>query len=377
LCGKGVTSSIEVIRNPADCSAEIADSLPEPGPLTLISTSRTPLRIAALAARCAACCAANGVLFREPLNPTHPVELVHIVSPSSSVIVINVLLKVALICTTARTTVFLIFLFELLAIIYPVLPSSYHAANRFSKPLPDARQIQSICLPVLLDTLLAGNCLSRAFSRARVALRALASYGQTPSVPNAPIACNITQTRDILGDLPSKLPANNIVAVDNLRNPAEIVFSQLTGLDIFLDSGLFQYLSGGMLTYAYDISQRNPYRLIVGNVNTNYTRHFCSYSNRSIMLTNPKSTLTLLMPRVCADHPHNALAPDYLAIFTYTFYRTSDFHFRHLLSHLRFSALSSVAKNRAVRLTAEGLFDLYGDHKATFQQRWYRRGECE
>ena len=122
LCGNGVTSSIEAIRNPADCNAEMADSRPEPGPLTLISTSRTPLRIAALAARCAACCAANGVLFREPLKPTQPAELVAIVSPSMSVIVIKVLLNVAFMWTMARTTFLLIFLFELFAITNPVLP---------------------------------------------------------------------------------------------------------------------------------------------------------------------------------------------------------------------------------------------------------------
>jgi hypothetical protein len=131
LCGRGVTSSIEVMRNPADCSAAMADSLPEPGPLTLISTSRTPLRIAAAAARWAACWAAKGVLFREPLKPAQPVELVHIVSPSSSVTVINVLLKVAFIWTMARTTFLLIFFFEVFAIINPVLPSLHRAANLF------------------------------------------------------------------------------------------------------------------------------------------------------------------------------------------------------------------------------------------------------
>lgn len=116
LCGSGVTSSIEEIRNPACCKAEIADSRPEPGPFTLISTSRTPLRIAALAHRCAARWAANGVLLREPLNPTHPGEPEATVLPSKSVTVINVLLNVAFMCTMARTTFFLIFRFVLFAI---------------------------------------------------------------------------------------------------------------------------------------------------------------------------------------------------------------------------------------------------------------------
>ena len=112
LCGNGVTSSIEEIRSPALCSAEMAGSRPAPGPLTLISTSRTPLRLAAPAARAAACWAANGVLLRDPLNPIHPAELAQIVSPSVSVIVIKVLLKLALMYTIARATFFLIFFFR-------------------------------------------------------------------------------------------------------------------------------------------------------------------------------------------------------------------------------------------------------------------------
>jgi hypothetical protein len=75
--------------------------------------------MAVRAARLAACCAANGVLLREPLKPTHPGELVHSVSPSTSVTVISVLLNVALICTIARATFFLIFRFVLFAIIAP------------------------------------------------------------------------------------------------------------------------------------------------------------------------------------------------------------------------------------------------------------------
>jgi hypothetical protein len=120
LCGSGVTSSIEAIRKPACCKAEMADSRPEPGPLTLISTSRTPLRIAELAQRCAALCAANGVLLREPLNPTQPAELEQTVFPSKSVIVISVLLNVARICTMARTTFFLTFRFAFFAILFLV-----------------------------------------------------------------------------------------------------------------------------------------------------------------------------------------------------------------------------------------------------------------
>jgi hypothetical protein len=121
LCGSGVTSSIEAMRNPACWRAEMADSRPEPGPLTLISISRTPLRIAILAQRCAACCAAKGVLLREPLKPTQPAEPEQIVSPSGSVIVINVLLNVAFMYTIALAIFFLTFRFAVVGIIRKIL----------------------------------------------------------------------------------------------------------------------------------------------------------------------------------------------------------------------------------------------------------------
>jgi hypothetical protein len=115
------------MRNPACCRAEIADSRPEPGPLTLISISRTPLRMAVLAQRWAACCAAKGVLFREPLKPTQPAELEQIVSPFKSVIVINVLLNVAFMWTMALATFFLTFRFELFATVTkPLNNKNYH-----------------------------------------------------------------------------------------------------------------------------------------------------------------------------------------------------------------------------------------------------------
>ena len=91
--------------------AVMALSRPEPGPLTLTSTSLTPYFEAAAAAVSAARCAANGVLLRLPLNPTVPDEAQHNASPLGSVIVTVVLLNVALMCTTARLTLRRVFRF--------------------------------------------------------------------------------------------------------------------------------------------------------------------------------------------------------------------------------------------------------------------------
>lgn len=71
----------------------MADSLPLPGPLTLTSTSRMPNFWAFSAQTSAARCAAKGVLFRLPLNPTVPAEAQVNTSPFRSVTVTMVLLK--------------------------------------------------------------------------------------------------------------------------------------------------------------------------------------------------------------------------------------------------------------------------------------------
>ena len=93
MCGIGVTSFIELISNPAVCSALIAASLPEPGPLTNTSTVFKPCSIAFLAAVSATSPAANGVLFLEPLNPSPPALPHAITFPATSVTDTIVLLK--------------------------------------------------------------------------------------------------------------------------------------------------------------------------------------------------------------------------------------------------------------------------------------------
>jgi hypothetical protein len=40
-----------------------------------------------------------------------------------------------------------------------------------------------------------------------------------------------------------------------------------------------------------------------------------------------QSTLALLVPRISTDHPHNALAPNHLAVTANFFNRSRDFHF--------------------------------------------------
>src|SRR5262249_58584444 len=93
----------------------MADSLPDPGPFTRTSISLRPNLSALSAAISAARWAANGVLLRDPLNPTVPADAKQSVSPLVSVMVTMVLLKVDLTCATPRLTLRRAFFFLLLA----------------------------------------------------------------------------------------------------------------------------------------------------------------------------------------------------------------------------------------------------------------------
>src|SRR5512143_757798 len=94
LWGTGVTSLMDVTLNPVFWRARSADSRPGPGPLTKTSTLFIPASTAFLAASSAATCAAKGVLFREPLNPSTPALDQATVLPMLSVMVTIVLLNV-------------------------------------------------------------------------------------------------------------------------------------------------------------------------------------------------------------------------------------------------------------------------------------------
>src|SRR5690606_25983316 len=110
-CGRGVTSLRSVTLIPAAASARTALSRPAPGPVTKTVQVRMPASIARLPASSAATWAADGVLFREPLNPFAPEVDQETTSPLTSVNVMIVLLNVALMCATPVGMLRLIFFF--------------------------------------------------------------------------------------------------------------------------------------------------------------------------------------------------------------------------------------------------------------------------
>lgn len=94
MCGRGVTSRIDVTAMPWATIARTAASRPAPEPRTSTSTSRSPCSLPLRAASSAARCAAKAVDLREPLKPAVPALPQHKTPPEGSVIVTIVLLNV-------------------------------------------------------------------------------------------------------------------------------------------------------------------------------------------------------------------------------------------------------------------------------------------
>src|SRR5438128_1595775 len=175
LCGIGVTSRIDFTSRPTVCSARIADSRPEPGPLTRTSSERMPTVFAALPAFSAACVAANGVPLRDPLKPIPP-ALDHATTlPSVSVMVTTVLLNDAWMWASPWWTMrfsprFLkvFFRFPAPSFFSGVAPSGVAAASLFAItltvfliPIPESR------IPNLHDLFLSDRAFARTLARTR------------------------------------------------------------------------------------------------------------------------------------------------------------------------------------------------------------------
>src|SRR4051812_38773014 len=87
----------------------------------------------------------------------------------------------------------------------------------------------SIRLPHLLHALLAGDRLPRALSGAGVRLGPLAADGQAAAVSRAAVAVNVPQPGDVLLHRPPQLALDDVLAVQERRQPADLVVVQFTG----------------------------------------------------------------------------------------------------------------------------------------------------
>jgi hypothetical protein len=100
----------------------------------------------------------------------------------------------------------------------------------------------SISLTHFFHTLLARNGLAGAFASPRIALGILPAHRQATSVSQSSVTRYVTQTGNVLSHLPAQLTANNVVAIDYLSYPAELILTQAACLRPRLDLGLLENL---------------------------------------------------------------------------------------------------------------------------------------
>ena len=81
------------------------------------------------------------------------------------------------------------------------------------------------------------------------------------------------QPRDVLGHLPPQLALDDVVLVQQRRQPGQLVLAQLAGLSLRIDARLVAQLAGDLRAHAVQVRSA---RTIVGrsrDVDTQQTRH--------------------------------------------------------------------------------------------------------
>src|SRR5947209_9445908 len=118
-------------------------------------------------------------------------------------------------------------------------------------------------LTEFLDALLAGDGLARALAGAGVGAGALAADGQTAAVPQTAVALNVFQALNVLLNLPTQRPLDNVFAVEEGGQAGDVLVGQVAGAALRIDVGLFAQLQGRRRADAVNVAQRNVRRFDV------------------------------------------------------------------------------------------------------------------
>src|SRR4051812_19821004 len=326
LCGIGVTSRIDFTSSPTVCSARIADSRPEPGPLTRTSSERMPTPFAALPALSAACVAANGVPLRDPLKPMPPALDQATTLPSVSVMVTTVLLKEAWMCASPWCTIRFSPRFLNVFLGRPALPSFFSgvapsgaAASLFAM-IPsgpaDAGLPSSPQPSALHGFLLGDRALARALAGARVGAGPLTAYRQSAAVPHPAVAANLHQPLDVHRDFLAEVAFDTALLLDDATDLADVVFRQILDAEGGAHAGILQDGVRAHPPDPVDVGESDLDPLGARQIHACDTCH-----NLSLTLS-----LSLLVLLIRTDHPHHAAAADDLALVANLLHRCSNLH---------------------------------------------------
>src|SRR5439155_9312383 len=326
LCGMGVMSRILRTSMPAAAKARIADSRPEPGPLTRTSTLRTPWSRARFAAFIAACCAANGVPLRDPRKPSDP-ELFHERTfPAVSEMVTIVLLKEAWICATPCGTCLRSFFLNCFFLPFfsgtappplaagfaisqfSVLGSWFSVKSRISCSSTENRQprTENRFLRFRRRLLLNRDCsLTRTLSRTRVGMRTLPAHRQVAAVAVPTIRADFDESLDVHRNFLAQVAFHHSLALDDLADAVDLVFREILHLLHGIDLRLVQNPGGSRVSNSVNVSQRDIHVLVTWKIDACNTCHSAPRFCRRIpaLLPIPDAACAWRSRRSPAPHP--------------------------------------------------------------------------
>jgi len=137
---------------------------------------------------------------------------------------------------------------------------------------------------------------------------------QVLPVAETPVRAEVDIALDVQRDLAAEVTLD-LETVDDSAELHEIVFAEHVGLDVQVDARFLEHLTRGAAPDAVDVGERDFHALRLREIDA------CDTCHDGLPLTLP-----LLVARIAAEDPHDALTPDHLALLADLFDRCADFH---------------------------------------------------
>ena len=136
-------------------------------------------------------------------------------------------------------------------------------------------------------------------------------------MPDSPVALDVAQPVDVLLQLAAKRTFDDVVPLQQGRQPAELVFRQIARLALRIDARLVAQARGTTF-------RPTPYKY-VKEMNVGLSFGISTPSKRGILVRS-YLTLTLLVPGIGADHVDPPCAADNFAVFANSSDARSNLH---------------------------------------------------
>lgn len=164
--------------------------------------------------------------------------------------------------------------------------------------------------------LLAYYTSTRTLAGTRVRVRTLSPYRQTAAMANPSIAPDIHQPLDVHRDLGPQGTLDLEVGLDGAANLIRVLVGKRADPDVRIDASFLEYLMRGRGPDPIDIGQANLDPLVVRQIDAVNTYH------------GPLALPLLVSGIPLANNPHDAAAPNQLAMLAHALDARSYLHFR-------------------------------------------------